>query len=240
VRLTGYTGVSDSRTVTMTGPTTLPVSGATVPDSSASTKRRFQCRAAGGLVVAGLSVRRGRSRTSGGAATVTDATPTVGTPTRLDIVLVPVSSGGFVPVLPTTAAVLDELTRRFPIPRSSISVSVRQEHVLSSVADGLDTQTEWSSALSELNQLRAAENPSNAYRYYFGFVRRSGGSVAGIGYVPGRTAGWDSANGWSRTTTHGSATRLAARAVRIRRSSIRAISRGGTLGTPLFDSFRRR
>jgi hypothetical protein len=103
-------------------------------------------------------------------------------------VLVPVVSGGFAPSLPTTAAVLDELTRRFPIPRSSITVSVRQQHVLTSVTDGLDTQTEWSSALSELRTLRMAENPNNAYRYYFGFVRRSGGGVAGIGYVPGNTA----------------------------------------------------
>jgi hypothetical protein len=80
---------------------------------------------------------------------------------------------------------------------------VRQQHMLTSVTDGLDTQTEWSSALSEIRTLRAAENPGNAYRYYFGFVRRSGGSVAGIGYVPGNTAlGWDSATGWSRTTTH--------------------------------------
>jgi hypothetical protein len=99
--------------------------------------------------------------------------------------------------------VLDELTRRFPIPRDRISVTTRAPYTLTSVTDGLDTQTEWSSALSELRQLRDSENPGNAYRYYFGFVRRSAGSIAGIGYVPGRAAlGWDSASGWSRTMSH--------------------------------------
>jgi len=51
--------------------------------------------------------------------------------------------------------------------------------------------------------LRDSENAGNAYRYYFGFVRRSGGSTAGIGYVPGRVAlGWDSSTGWPRTMSH--------------------------------------
>jgi hypothetical protein len=105
--------------------------------------------------------------------------------------------------VPTAAAVLDELTRRFPIPGDRISVTTRAPYTLTSVTDGLDTQTEWSSALSELRQLRDSENPGNAYRYYFGFVRRSAGSVAGIGYVPGRAAlGWDAAGGWSRTMSH--------------------------------------
>jgi hypothetical protein len=206
VRLTGYTGVTIRGTVSMAGPATLPtVSGATVPDAIRYDEAQsFNVELPAAWVAAGLSVRiEVDPEQRLGTATVADATPAVGTPTRLDIVLVPVSSGGFVPALPTAAAVLDELTRRFPIPRSSITVSVRQEYTLASVTDGLDTQTEWSAALSELNQLRAAENPNNAYRYYFGYVRRSGGSIAGIGYVPGRAAlGWDSAGGWSRTTTH--------------------------------------
>jgi hypothetical protein len=99
--------------------------------------------------------------------------------------------------------VLDEITRRFPIPRDRIRVTTRASYTLTSTTNGLDTQSEWSSALSELRQLRDAENPGNAYRYYFGFVRRSGGGIAGIGYLPGRAAlGWDSSTGWSRTLSH--------------------------------------
>jgi len=91
---------------------------------------------------------------------------------------------------------------RFPIPAANITVTVRQPYTLTSVVDGLDTSTEWQNALSELNQLRAMEAGSNT-RFYFGFVRRSGGGIAGIGYVPGRTAlGWDSSTGWQRTMSH--------------------------------------
>jgi hypothetical protein len=47
------------------------------------------------------------------------------------------------------------------------------------------------------------ETGSNATRFYFGVVRRSGGGIAGIGYVPGRTAlGWDSSAQWARTMSH--------------------------------------
>jgi hypothetical protein len=243
VRLTGYTGVTIRGTVAMAGPATLPVvSGATVPDSIRYDEAQsFNAELPAAWVAAGLSVRiEVDPEQRLGAATVTDATPTVGTPTRLDIVLVPVSSGGFVPTLPTTAAVLDELTRRFPIPRSSISVSVRQQHVLTN-GDGLDTQTEWQDALAELRRLRMDENPNNAYRYYFGFVRRSGGSIAGIGYVPGNAAlGWDSPTGWSRTMTHElghNFGRLHAPCGAVGSSDSSYPYAGGALGpTPLVDS----
>lgn len=244
VRLTGYTGATIRGTLTMSGPATLPtVSGASVPDAIRYDEAQsFNVELPATWVAAGLSVRiEVDPEQRLGAMTTADATPTVGTPTRLDIVLVPVTSGGFVPTLPATAAVLDELTRRFPIPRSSITVSVRQQHVLTSVTDGLDTQTEWSSALSELRTLRMAENPNNAYRYYFGFVRRSGGSVAGIGYVPGNTAlGWDSATGWSRTTTHElghNLGRLHAPCGGVASADTNYPYAGGVLGpTPLVDS----
>jgi hypothetical protein len=43
----------------------------------------------------------------------------------------------------------------------------------------------------------------NTTRFYFGFVQRAGGSVAGIGYVPGFAAvGWDASGQWQRTMSH--------------------------------------
>jgi trimeric autotransporter adhesin len=207
VRLTGYRGVAILGTLDMAGPSAVPAgSGTTVPDAVRYDERQsYNVELPAAWVASGLSVRiEVDPEQRLGPAIIADATPRIGNPTRLNIVLVPVVSGGFTPTLPSATAVVNELERRFPLARSSITVTTRAPYTLSSVTDGLDTQTEWSSALSELRQLRDLENPGNSsYRYYYGFVRRSGGSVAGIGYVPGRTAlGWDSASGWSRTMSH--------------------------------------
>ena len=206
VRLTGYRGAAILGTLTLAGPATLPqAAGSAIPDGVRySETQSFNVQLPAAWIAAGLSVRVevDPEQRLGPPATV-DATPTVGTPTHLEIVLVPLVSGGFVPTPPSTAAVLDELTRRFPIPRDRITVTTRANYTLTSVTNGLDTDNDWNNALSELLQLRNAENPTKPYRYYFGFVRRSGGGIAGIGYVPGRTAvGWDSAGGWVRTMSH--------------------------------------
>ncbi|MGE5160854.1 MAG: IPT/TIG domain-containing protein, partial [Betaproteobacteria bacterium] len=206
VRVTGYRGTLILGTLQMSGPATLPTtSGGTLTDAIRySEAQSFNAELPASWVASGLSVRvEVDPERQLGPSTVQDATPGVGTATRLEIVLVPVVSGAFVPTVPSTGAVLDELTRRFPIPRDRIVVTTRAPYTLAGVTDGIDTSTEWSSALSELRQLRDSENPGNAYRYYFGFVRRSGGTTAGIGYVPGRTAlGWDSSSGWPRTMSH--------------------------------------
>ncbi len=206
VRLTGYNGAAILGTVDMAGPAVLPVmSGAVVPDALRySESQSFNVELPAAWVRSGLSVRvEADPLRQLGAPVVVDATPSLGTGTRVEIVLVPVISGGFTPTMPTAAAVLDEVTRRFPIPRANVTVTMRQPYSLSSVTDGLDSSTDWINALSELNQLRTLESGSNATRFYFGFVRRSGGSIAGIGYVPGRTAlGWDSNSGWLRTMSH--------------------------------------
>lgn len=206
VRVTGYSGAVILGTLPMSGPSTLPAtSGGALTDAIRySEAQSFNAELPASWVAGGLSVRvEVDPEQQFGPTTAQDATPNVGASTRLEIVLVPVVSGTFVPTVPSAGAVLDELTRRFPIPRDRIVVTTRAPYTLTGVTDGLDTSTEWSSALSELRQLRDSENPGNAYRYYFGFVRRSGGSVAGIGYVPGRVAlGWDSSTGWPRTMSH--------------------------------------
>ena len=206
VRLTGYNGAAVLGTVDMAGPPQLPVvSGANVPDSIRySEAQSFNVELPAAWVRSGLSVRVEVDPLQQlGTPVVVDATPALGSATRVEIVLVPLISGGFVPAVPTVANVLDEVTRRFPIPRANISVTTRAAYTLTSVVDGLDTQTEWSNALVELNQLRSMEVGSNTTRFYFGLVRRSGGSIAGIGYVSGRSAiGWDAAGQWPRTMSH--------------------------------------
>jgi hypothetical protein len=206
VRLTGYRGAAILGTISLTGPATLPQSsGAAVPAAVRySETQSFNAELPAAWVAAGLSIRvEVDPEQRFGPMTTLDATPNVGSQTRLEVVLVPVVSGGFVPTVPSASAVLNEITRRFPIARDRISVTTRASYTLTSTTNGLDTQSEWSSALSELRQLRDAENPGNTYRYYFGFVRRAGGGIAGIGYLPGRAAlGWDSSTGWSRTLSH--------------------------------------
>ncbi|MGB2817248.1 MAG: IPT/TIG domain-containing protein [Burkholderiaceae bacterium] len=212
VRLTGYRGTAILGTLDMIGPATLPTTaGGAITDAIRySEAQSFNAQLPAAWVTNGLSVRiEVDPEQRFGLMTTQDATPSVGTPTRIEIVLVPVVSGSFVPSVPTNAAVLDELTRRFPIPRDRIVVTTRASYVLAGVtngvgdADGTTSSNDWSSALSELRQLRDSENPSNPYRYYFGFIRRSAGGIAGIGYVPGRAAlGWDSSTGWMRTMSH--------------------------------------
>ena len=205
VRLTGYNGAAILGTVPMAGPATLPVVSGSVPDTIRySEAQSFNVELPAAWVRTGLSVRiEVDPMQQLGPPVVVDATPGVGSATRIEIVLVPLVSGGFAPTMPTAADVLDEITRRFPIPRASIAVSTRAAYTLTSVTDGLDTQTEWSNALVELAQLRSMEVGGNTTRFYFGVVRRSGGGVAGIGYVPGRSAiGWDSAAQWARTMSH--------------------------------------
>ncbi len=189
VRLTGYNGASILGTIDMAGPATLPVvSGAIVPDAIRySEAMSFNVELPAAWVRSGLSVRvEVDPLRQLGAPVVVDATPVVGLATRMELVLVPLVSGAYVPTMPTAAAVLDEVTRRFPLPRANITVTTRAAYTLTSVTDGLDIDTEWSSALNELRQLRLMEiGAGNTTRFYFGVVRRSGGGVAGIGYVPG-------------------------------------------------------
>jgi hypothetical protein len=206
VRLTGYNGATVLGTLTLAGPPTLPVvATAQIPDAVRyDDTQSFNVELPAAWVRAGLAVRVEVDPLQQlGAPVVVDATPPMGSATKMEIVLVPVVSGGFAPTMPSTAAVLDEISRRFPLPRSNITVRTRAAYTLNSVADGLDTSTEWSNALGELNQLRTMEVAGNSTVFYFGFVRRSGGGIAGIGYVPGRSAlGWDAATQWPRTMSH--------------------------------------
>lgn len=212
VRLTGFIGTSTLGTVAMTGPATLPqlAAGAAIPGSlrydEAAT---FNAVLPDEWVRAGLSVRvdvdPDQQR---GLAFSADATPVVGTATGIDLVLVPLVSGSNVPTMPALADVVDELVRRMPIARNDIRVAMRAAYVLTSVTDGVDTSSEWSSALSELEQLRRREAPA---RHYYGMVRPMvSAGTAGIGYVnrvgsssPSLSSmGWDATRNWRRTMAH--------------------------------------
>ncbi len=213
VRLTGFNGTTALGTVTMTGPATLPqlAAGAAVPDSMRYNEAlTFNASLPPTWVGAGLRVRVeiDPDRRYGNPIVV-DATPAIGTATRIDLVLVPLVSGGNVPQMPSAADVADEIVRRLPIARENVGVAIRQPYTLTSVTDGVDTSSEWSSALNELETLRRSEART---KHYYGFVRPMvSAGTAGIGYVnrvgsssPNLSAiGWDASRAsWRRTFSH--------------------------------------
>ncbi len=211
VQLTGFSGNTVLGTLTMTGPASMPVLalGAALPDSLRYDETQsYNASLPAAWIAAGLSVRIAIDPEQRYGSTITaSATPSVGTPTNIDLVLVPLVSGPNVPTMPDPALVLDELTRRMPAARGRISVAVRAPYTLSSATDGVDT--EWNAVLSELEQLRRNEAPS---KQYYGMVKPMvSAGTAGIGYVnsvgastPSLSAlGWDaSRTSWRRTMTH--------------------------------------
>lgn len=215
VRLSAFNGTTLLGTRPMIGPSPLPVlaAGSILPDSLRySGALSFNAQLDDAWVEPGLRVQVAVDPDGVfGAPVVATSVPAVGSGTRIDLVLVPLVSGSNVPTVSSTAVaqVVDELTRRLPVPRSSISVSLRSPYTLTSVSDGVDQSSEWSSALAELERLRDLEAPN---RHYYGLVRPMvSAGIAGIGYVnpvgsslPALASiGWDtSRSNWLRTMIH--------------------------------------
>ncbi|WP_291008769.1 IPT/TIG domain-containing protein [Hydrogenophaga sp.] len=213
VRLRGLNGTTTLGTLDMTGPATLPQvpTGQTPSDSQRySLTHTFRVQLPTAWVDPGLRVRVEVDPSNAlGAQTSQEATPVVGSATRLTVVIVPLVSGSNQPTLPSQAQVLNELARTLPLARNEITVNFRAPYTLTSVTDGVDTNDEWSNALFELDQLRRREAPN---ALYYGLVRPMvNAGIAGIGYVNSQTSrspnlsslGWDaSRNSWSRTMVH--------------------------------------
>lgn len=213
VRLRGFNGTTTLGTLDMTGPTTLPQlpTGQTPSDSQRySLTQTFRVQLPAAWVDPGLRVRVEVDPSNAvGAQTSQEATPVVGSATRLTVVIVPLVSGSNQPALPSQAQVLNELARTLPLARNEITVNFRAPYTLTSVTDGVDTSAEWSDTLSELEALRRREAPN---ALYYGLVRPMvSGGIAGIGYVNSQTSfspslsslGWDSSRtSWGRTMVH--------------------------------------
>ncbi len=212
VLLTGFNNGTLLGTLTMSGPTTLPVlaAGQALPDSLRYQEAQsFNASLPASWVSPGLHVEVAIEGEQPDSSPLTlRATPTVGKSTRIEAVLVPLVSGANVPRMPALAEVWDELTRRLPVPRENISLTLRAPYTLTSVTDGVDTSAEWSRALAELEQLRRSEAPG---KQYYGLVRAmSGSGTVGIGYLnslgsssPNMSAlGWDASHSWHRTMSH--------------------------------------
>jgi trimeric autotransporter adhesin len=211
MRAVGYSGNVPIGSVSLNGPATLPVLAATGVISPAlreSNAQSFNAQLPVDWVRSGMKVRieidplRPSSVT-----TVLDNVPVVGSQTAVDVVMVPLVSGTLVPSMPSALEVLNELTRRLPVARENILVSQRAAYSLTSVTNGVDTLSEWSAALAELESLRVQEAPG---KQYYGMVRPlTVTGTSGIGYVnstasPAMSAlGWDATySRWQRTMVH--------------------------------------
>lgn len=125
--------------------------------------------------------------------------PATGTPKALvvraanplDIRFVPVVVQGSTGNVTTANVGQFTVTMRKVFPLRTVNADVRSQPFTSAAAAlQSSSATEWGQVLSEVNALRAADGWAG---YYYGVVRTSYSSgIAGIGYVPGRTAiGWD-------------------------------------------------
>ncbi len=213
MRVLGFNGGASLGTVTLMGPGTLPqlAAASSVPQSLRDDETQsYNAELPASWIAGGLSLRIELDPLQQfGPTQVTEVTPLVGSNNHIDLVLVPLVSGANVPTMPNLADVLDELARRLPVARERIVVSLRAPYTLTSVTDGVDTSTEWSTVLSELENLRRTEAPN---KHYYGMVRPMvSAGTAGIGYVNsvGATTpavsslGWDaSRSGWRRTMVH--------------------------------------
>jgi hypothetical protein len=211
LRLDAYLGNTLVGSRAMSGPSQLPVLavGAPIPSSlRGDGAQTFLARLDDTWVTPGLRVEISVDASAqGGGTTVTQDTPKMGADTKLTIVLVPLHSGPHAPVLDSdlVALTLDEITRRFPIARDRIAVSMRAPYMLTSVTDGVDANIDWSDALNELEQLRAVESTS-VHTHYYGLVPPlTQFGIAGVGYLGGWSAmGIHEAGDplWMRIMTH--------------------------------------
>jgi hypothetical protein len=213
VRVVGTQGATTLGELTMTGPATLPQLAA--GDAPPNTMRydltqTFRVQLPANWVASGVKVRvEVDPGNAAGAFSAQEATPNVGSATKLEVVVVPLVSGSNSPTMPTAAQVQAELARALPIARDQITVTIRAPYTLTAVTDGVDTSDDWENALSELDQVRAAEAPT---KLHYGMVRPMvSAGIAGIGYVnpvndnsPNLASlGWDSSRtSWTRTMVH--------------------------------------
>lgn len=214
IQVRGFNGSTSLGTVTLSGPATAPqlAAGSSVPQSlRVNNAQSYNAELPASWIASGLRLRLEIDPAQQfGPTQTTEVTPEVGTNTYLDLVVVPLVSGSNAPSMPNLADVLEEVERRLPMNRDRIRVALRAPYTLTSVTDGVDTSSEWVSALSELENLRRSEAPS---KHYYGMVMPMvSAGTAGIGYVnvvgssnPALSSlGWDASRTtvWRRTMVH--------------------------------------
>ena len=145
----------------MLGPPTLPTAF-----SAADASQTFNAVLPGAWVAPGLKVQI--SYTPQGAEPLLMTRPvSVGDPTNLDLVLVPIRIGSSTGVIPSSPfAVRDLIAMSFPYAHASIDVSVRAALTISGL-ENLSVAGDVGRVLAEIEAARVLENPRAVY---YGFV----------------------------------------------------------------------
>ncbi|SDY92601.1 IPT/TIG domain-containing protein [Collimonas sp. OK242] len=171
--------------LTMNGPANLP----TAKDDY-SLNNSFNAVLPAAWVQPGVKVSIRVAAGVGSSPASQDVSPTVGAPASLRVVLVPLTVGSATGVLPPALSdVQAALARVYPYAIGNIVVQKRLPLTISGAVD--EKSMDWGSALSQLQQARAIEDPK---AFYYGFVPSAGftGGIAGLGYVGDRTNGGSS------------------------------------------------
>jgi len=161
--------------LTMSGPATLPTAQA--PYDATQT---FNATLPANWVTSGLKLAVSTSQVGSVGQTVT---PTVGLATDLKLVLVPLIIGGQQAGMPTLTRARQDLLRTLPLADTTITITTRAAYTVNSIASPPKVVSDWSSILSELENLRESEAPGLEY---FGVVPNpniQGAQIVGLAYI---------------------------------------------------------
>jgi trimeric autotransporter adhesin len=211
VRLTALAGSTILGSLTMVGPTPLPqlAANTTPPDAMLyNIAQTFRVRLPDAWVASALKVRIDVDPANpAGALATREATPVVGEPIALEVVLVPLISGTDAPAMPTTTTVADALARVFPLPRDRVRVTVRAPFQLPLPflrSDGTFNDEAWPNGVYNLTLLRNLEvGSTDNKKIYYGMVRPYAGGVGGVAGSNKAAVGKDTTHStWERIMVH--------------------------------------
>jgi hypothetical protein len=172
VQLTATKGRVALGSLPMSGPAVLPL---TVTETD--TVNTFTAAIPAAWVQSGVAFT---VQTTGGHRV--DSSPAVGTATRLDLVIVPITIGAVGPKLPDLEYLRDELVRVFPYARGNITLAFGAPMTGTLASQWANTQ-EVLDALIRLEQRRRIEAPGKYYYGLWSAERNGTAGVAGLGFV---------------------------------------------------------
>lgn len=164
-------------TLTMTGQSIVPM---TV--DSANLSASYNVTVPGAWITPGVSFKATVAPHDGSSvSTSTTSTPTVGSATRMHIVLVPLNINGTIAKAPMPSEVQNAFARVYPLAFADIVVTTRASYAATGIT-GFNTFDEIISLLSQVEKLRSLEDKT---AYYYGFMPYAINktNIIGLGYV---------------------------------------------------------
>jgi len=165
--------------LTLSGPATLP--SATDPGDLATT---FNGVVPGAWLAPGVTLSIGVAGGAIATALATTLQPTIATPARIHVVVVPLTVGGLTAVVPAASAVRDLIARAYPYAPGDIRVEIRAPLSVTGVGY-ISTAADMSTALGVVESVREQESPDAFYYAMFpaATIPPSGSVATGLGYI---------------------------------------------------------